>query len=559
MNKKRGTISTLACNNCRLRKQKCSGELPCERCQKSNKICQFVEKRKRLGKYEVCTPSILLYKSTEMSLSDWNLIFNNFFALLSTPKPCNSYIFEVNDEEGLRHFSKEVSYTLDSLSPEFPHNITESDFKIYRYVYENCLTPVESTFPVASRTGKNAKSTKDTVVDLKSFQFHCNSMSTAHLCIGLTFALLYSKMGIQIELAYKFYIQANEELKKVPFTDYDIEYLRCRLFMGLLSLYFNDKETSNFWIKEVLNFMCRYIIDNVFKVFIAGNNFNWEINSTSEKNLLQERYLNQLHLRKSIWTLLLLHMALLEKNFNGDDVILKFSNPFDVNICNSEKKFSVSSFCVIYNQVVKFCNDPVDCNYRSKIFELHEKLLLWFDSLLDIKKCFNSLESFIQNHQVSNDWINGIHNLTMISWWLSALIKLHFFNNNSIYFESKFNISYRGTVQGSSLEIILLSIRALATILMIRLPENHQECPIVYSISTDLIVATVLNNAMSVILELLSGDRRGWCGNEEIRNLVISFYLKKVFLGVLKRRKNPFSQELFFKFEPLVESFYILD
>ncbi|KAG5422359.1 FCR1 [Candida metapsilosis] len=105
-----------ACDSCRIKKTKCDGKKPCNRCLLDNKICVFTEKRK--VKEKIHPPGYIELLETRL-----DILSKSFETLIELSRPHLPFIEElIQEEEEKSLVKKEVD---DSASS--PESIEESD------------------------------------------------------------------------------------------------------------------------------------------------------------------------------------------------------------------------------------------------------------------------------------------------------------------------------------------------------------------------------------------------------------------------------------------------
>ncbi|KAJ3222206.1 hypothetical protein HK099_002561 [Clydaea vesicula] len=195
------------------------------------------------------------------------------------------------------------------------------------------------------------------------------------------------------------------------------------------------------------------------------------------------------------------------------------------------------------------------------ILDLHNKLIEWHDIIFPEKfRIFESLMDFWSIRGVKSlehlNWNLRLCNMQLNIWYLWALIKIH---SSQLNETRKFKLSPLSEIEGSSLDIILCSIRALSSILLLKLPEkkfknfesvqnrellgfcnlDKEFLPIVLSPTFEILLGESFKDIIEICLEKLK-CKAGWSQNEDLQWELLSFHFKGVLLKILETRENPF-------------------
>lgn len=149
---KKRRVST-ACDSCRVKKTKCNGLAPCEKCLDENKPCTYTEKKKSVAK---------TYSAEHMELckARYNVLMHSFLKVLEWIK--------INDELKLNNLVSE----LENMPECFNEDETYSSFDVNMTIQH--VEKIE-----AGDSNKENKDEKTELYDLESDDDDCDSKPTA--------------------------------------------------------------------------------------------------------------------------------------------------------------------------------------------------------------------------------------------------------------------------------------------------------------------------------------------------------------------------------------------
>ncbi|KAJ3223904.1 hypothetical protein HK099_000565 [Clydaea vesicula] len=245
------------------------------------------------------------------------------------------------------------------------------------------------------------------------------------------------------------------------------------------------------------------------------------------------------------------NMEMLEESewniFFDIKVIGKFQGAFNIT--------TYTQICFLVRRALNFSN----CNDVTKIGEklsvatiLNRDFIVWLESIPLESKLFSSLAEFIVSvKKIALDWRLVINNAKVYMWWIFGIIKTHFSSiKYNKYYKFLLN-SGTSPIKATSMDIILCGIRALSSILSVFPPEETiSEFKTNYnggkrfSFGPEVIFyySTILKEVTLMSLSALDLCE-GWAAINEIREEVLKFHLKSVFLTVLKSFNTPYSTE----------------
>ncbi|KAJ3214199.1 hypothetical protein HK099_006990, partial [Clydaea vesicula] len=561
---KRGKISSKACNFCRKKKIKCTGNKPCKSCIDNNSDCVFSEKVKKRGpkekiKYGENFTLIKLEntntflgtsnKDVSMNLNEILKVYeNHFYNILEPPIPSHSYIQEFSTDEALSIFinneiplvdqSNELRNALINL--KLPQNFNKlktphvqiSLLPLYFTLFscyakasgfnffpnqESYLLKTENdnennfVYPIKAKGQSDREYSLSLAVNIDFVMNKINKfkflgagafkMHCAICCLYSKSSLVFRKeFGGNARSASLFL--AEEGFKLLEFEKKDSKYMENMLDYVFIQYCYGEKEKA---IKG------------------CGD----EINNSD-----------------------LLHDSEWEKYFRISNIPI-FKDP------NNYKITDFTNICFLLRKCIKFSvvveskqNEFKNNEVLSECIKLNQELLIWFKNSPSTAKLFTSLSDFISGVKkiTGANWVEIINISRLLSFYIYSLIKLHSTNNNfnPTY---KFNFTLDGKLQGTSMEIILCAIRALSSLFstfptkktLEELKGNFADSKR-WMFYPDLMIyfSIILKDITNISLKCLETSYN-WSNIKELRREVLFYHLKNVFLVILKRLNTKLS------------------
>ncbi|KAJ3386542.1 hypothetical protein HDU92_002404 [Lobulomyces angularis] len=414
-------------------------------------------------------------------------------------------------------------------------------------------------------------------------------LSFALGCLRSRHYLLFTEKfgGSPYKASMLFAKMTSDILKTVVNSDeiYSIGYIESIYFLSSLFFIFDDKENEKLF--------------HLVKLQDIGYLFNFD--KPNPENKFQKLYndIEDIQARKIIWARLLelgsliylligneneFHEYTIEKeweffkntqiarfqqsrNFEGAVYKLKDIKPLLDDGISLNVHFTMQ-LCFLFRRVVRFTKKNGHFHLQDfsvfnaiDILDLHNKLIEWHDIIFPEKfRIFESLMDFWSIRGVKSlehlNWNLRLCNMQLNIWYLWALIKIH---SSQLNETRKFKLSPLSEIEGSSLDIILCSIRALSSILLLKLPEkkfknfesvqnrellgfcnlDKEFLPIVLSPTFEILLGESFKDIIEICLEKLK-CKAGWSQNEDLQWELLSFHFKGVLLKILETRENPF-------------------
>ncbi|KAJ3220955.1 hypothetical protein HK099_003887 [Clydaea vesicula] len=228
----------------------------------------------------------------------------------------------------------------------------------------------------------------------------------------------------------------------------------------------------------------------------------------------------------------------------------------------------------LYRRVIRYCSDKqasamasilparkavLDAIPVVHIGDIHHSLLVWFENVPPVNRAFESLTDFIQGSQKikdNEDWVQKFCNLQVASVYLLALAKIHHHNSRSLQPSCKFQFSTNHLLVGTSLDMILVCIRAFASLMVVPQSsklEEDSEYKMFYSrLSLDAIMAIALSEVIEFALDCIH-QRKGWATVVDRRVEVVN-HVSNIFMKILKMQNdaNPLIRKYYDKLSPII-------
>ncbi|KAJ3379444.1 Peptidyl-prolyl cis-trans isomerase fkbp9, partial [Lobulomyces angularis] len=530
-------------------------------------------------------PNFIFPEITQYSY--YNALMNGVYTTPLFTNPIPNFqspfeIFEISSEAGIKHFlNEDIPITPSEKILIKQNGESGLNYVLYRSLINSNLislipltqTRLKQLFHMANIFDQNEFNKN--MDEIPDYTTHC---FFAFGCLRSKHPLLFTEeFGGSPSGACAMFLQKSiDSLRRLnPSEHFSLDVLNSKYCIGVLFIYFGNRERGIYWLMEVYRAAELYDWDRPY--------FNPE---DKPKNILQEKYPGDMKERRILWARLTELTSLASKFIIIDEtqhsymlsevewekvgVVKEVGNPYDLSHLTL-----LMQLCFLYRRVMRFIlqkkpdlakENPLQffvshATSDISMLELHNTLTSWYEYIPSGFRTFDTLADFINGPRQYPDyeWINHVFNLSSNCWFLCSIMKLHHYNY--FYLDSKnykFKFSEKLEVQGDSLEIILTAIRALTSVLLIKLPKQTEmelksdKKPFVYSVSVDILLTCSLNDVIKICLESCN-SKLGCFTDLKIRKEVTVFHLKKVYLRILKERNNNYSRNIYEKYNSKVE------
>ncbi|KAJ3383281.1 hypothetical protein HDU92_004282 [Lobulomyces angularis] len=384
--------------------------------------------------------------------------------------------------------------------------------------------------------------------------------------------------GSPIKASELFATSAVEALKGISMNEhYSTE---CLQTMSLLSYYFfhvGAQDKGFYWMVET---------------YKAAQVFNWDIPSEP----YEEKFHPLMNLnpsgkkdRRCVWAIFILQSTFGSRPLlcnERDHLYMTDPSEWEAlgfptedtgewhGVRNANRMAIMMQLVFLYRRVIRYCADkqatattPVlparkavlDAIPFVQISDIHRSLLVWHENIPSANRAFNSLTDFIQGSQKmkdNEDWVQKFCNLQVASTYLLALAKIHHHNSKSAQPTGKFQFSTNHLLVGTSLDMILVCIRAFASLMVVPQSsklEEDSEYKMFYSrLSLDTIMAIALSEVIEFALDCIH-QRKGWAAVID-RRVEVMNHTSNIFMKILKMQNeaNPLIRKYYDKLSPII-------
>ncbi|KAJ3220717.1 hypothetical protein HK099_004067 [Clydaea vesicula] len=283
-------------------------------------------------------------------------------------------------------------------------------------------------------------------------------------------------------------IAALKELKHSETIQADA--LQTKMFIAVYYLFIGKQDKGSQYLTQI---------------FQAAQSYHWDRPSCIEaQNKLQKRYSSTKKNRMVIWANLLSFSTFCTRPILGNEMdhfwMMDELEWMKVGIPNEDdgrwderqnatRIATQMQIIFLYRKVIRFCYQqppPTQIvNYTvfsafptPNVKQLHDSLITWYENIPPVFKMFDNLTDFIQGIRPvqKKTWIVRYCNMHIHFLWILSLIKIHNYNNNSINANATFKFSNNHHVEGTSLDFLLVLIRAFTAIITVPVREVVEKC-----------------------------------------------------------------------------------
>ncbi|KAJ3386540.1 hypothetical protein HDU92_002402 [Lobulomyces angularis] len=460
-----------------------------------------------------------LAKQHEISVIPWNNTIDSFSIfnkdhpifdftishymnpIIPNPLPTYSFISEIDTEESLKHF-------LNNNEPVIPESNTmdsayvgeSTEIALYSHLHKAIfeinaffLAIIKSRFRkqhLLKLYGGEKLNTEELFqVVMSEMKDHDLYINFGLGCLRSRHHLLFTEQfgGSPQNASLMFTKMASDSLKTASPEDiYTIVYIEIKL-QNTAILFNYDKPDPNNKLQsqysDIEDKFARKIIWarllelGSMTIPLIGNEIELE-EYTSEEEWEFFRKMKRTHHNPNIQRKALITSCDVESNKRQTSESCKQEESYDKDI-SANLHFSMQ-MCFLFRRVVRF--NSVKANNASfsvfgftDIEEIHNKHTQWHDIVLGKNfRIFKCLSDFLFVQGIRNfdtHWKLRLYNIQLNVWYLWSLIKLHAFQTNP---HKKFKFTPLGSIEGTSMDVILCCVRALSSILLINLPDEKK-------------------------------------------------------------------------------------
>ncbi|KAJ3378570.1 hypothetical protein HDU92_007304, partial [Lobulomyces angularis] len=265
------------------------------------------------------------------------------------------------------------------------------------------------------------------------------------------------------------------------------------------------------------------------------------------------------------------HLYMLEEE-EWEKLGIPKGDDFDGNWYGSQNATRISimmQLVFLVRKGIRLCESPT-VNSRNKLVlsifsslppqtveQIHTGLITWHHSLNILYKPFNSLVDFLKGPVKFSrrNWIIQYCNLQQTAIYLEILCRIHDHNSKNLNPSQKFKFSPNSPVTGTSLDIILVCLRAFVSILEFPKPAEGESDYLAFKnfyfcLSFDgLVTKNIIQITKITVSSLKEG--LGWASVSQRRSEVFTYL--QTFMKVLKLQNMRGGLKAIYKeLEPMV-------